>query len=288
MRFGAILPLPGTASPQDVLTFAAAAEDLGYHSVWMNSRVVRPVEMEDRHPYMPDGKPPWPPTVNWPDAMIVFSFIAAHTRRLRFGPAVVPLINTHPLILAKQAATLDLYSGGRLELGLGAGWLLEEAAALGHPLDHRSERLREAIDILRLAWSRDTFSYSGRYWVVPEVGLHPHPAQGERIPLWIGGHGQRALEIAADAGCGVFLWGGYPPEQVADYATRVHAINATVPVATLVSLTANEGRWGQVVSAMEGAGVDLVIISGRFKSAGERLDAVRRFGEELVAVADLG
>jgi probable F420-dependent oxidoreductase len=281
-----MLPIPGPASPDNVLAFATAAEELGYHSVWMNSRVVRPVEMEDRHPYMPDGKPPWPPTVNWPDAFVVFSFIAAHTRRLRFGPAVVPLINTHPLILAKQAATLDIYSGGRLELGLGAGWLLEEAAALGHPTDHRSARLREAIDILRLAWSRDTFSYSGRYWVIPEVGLHPHPAQGERIPLWIGGHGQRALEIAADASCGVFLWGGYHPDKVADHVARVRAINPEVLVATLVSLTASEGRWRQMVSEMETAGANLVVISGRFKSDEEHLDAVRRFGEELVATAD--
>jgi probable F420-dependent oxidoreductase len=286
MRFGAILPIPGPASPDNVLAFATAAEELGYHSVWMNSRVVRPVEMEDRHPYMPDGKPPWPPTINWPDAFVVFSFIAAHTRRLRFGPAVVPLINTHPLILAKQAATLDIYSGGRLELGLGAGWLLEEAAALGHPTDHRSARLREAIDILRLAWSRDTFSYSGRYWVIPEVGLHPHPAQGDRIPLWIGGHGQRALEIAADANCGVFLWGGYPPDKVADHVARVRAINPEVLVATLVSLTASEGRWREMVSEMETAGANLVVVSGRFKSADARLDAVRRFGEELVATAD--
>jgi probable F420-dependent oxidoreductase len=286
MRFGAILPVPGPASPDDVLAFAAAAEELGYHSVWMNSRVVRPVIMEDRHPYMPDGKPPWPPTENWPDAFVVFSFIAARTSRLRFGPAVVPVINTHPLILAKQAATLDAYSGGRLELGLGAGWLLEEAAAMGHPTDHRSARLREAIDILRLAWSRDTFSYSGKHWVIPSVGLHPHPAQGEKVPLWIGGHGQRALEIAADAGCGVYLWGGYPPEKVANYVTRIRAIKPDVPVATVVSLTATEGRWSQLVAEMEAAGADLVVISGRFDSAAQRLDAVRRFGEELVAAAN--
>jgi probable F420-dependent oxidoreductase len=288
VRFGAILPVPGTASPAEVLAFAAATEDLGYDSVWMNSHVVRPVEMEDRHPYTPDGKPPWAPTINWPDAFVVFSFIAAHTQRLRFGPAVVPLITTHPLILAKQAATLDAYSGGRLELGLGAGWLLEEAEALGHPTDHRSARLREAIDILRLAWSRDTFSYAGRHWVIPEVGLHPHPAQGEKIPLWIGGHGKRALEIAADASCGVFLWGGYSPAQVAEYAGRVRAINPFVAVATLVSLTANEGRWGQVVSELQGAGADLLVVSGRFTNAGERLDAVRRFGEAIVAGANVG
>lgn len=167
--------------------------------------------------------------------------------------------------------------------GLGGGWLLEEAAALGHPTDHRSARLREAIDILRLAWSRDTFSYSGRHWVIPDVGLHPHPAQGERIPLWIGGHGQHALEIAADAGCGVFLWGGYPPDKVADYVVRVRTINPEVPVATLVYLTDDEDRWSKIVLGMEEAGANLLVISGRFETDEEYLDAVRRFGEHLIA-----
>ena len=82
---------------------------------------------------------------------MVFSAIAARTGRLRFGPAVIPVITTHPLVLAKQAATLDAYSGGRLELGLGAGWMLEEVRAIDRPTDRRWRRLEETIEILRLA-----------------------------------------------------------------------------------------------------------------------------------------
>lgn len=242
MRFGAVLPIPGDASPREVIEFARVAEKLGYDSVWMNSRVVRPVSMSSRHPYTPDGVAPWPATVNWPDAFVVFSCIASVTKRLRFVPGVVPLINTHPLILAKQAATLDAYSDGRLELGIGAGWLLEEAAALGHATDHRWGRVEEAIDILRLAWSRPTFSYEGRFWRIPEVGLHPHPAQGERLPIWIGARGDRGLRVAGNKRAGLFLWGGTPPDQVADYTMRLRSIDAAAPVAVLMSLTAAPER----------------------------------------------
>ena len=98
------------------------------------------------------------------------------------APSLIPLIITDPLTLAKQAATLDVYSEGRLELGIGAGWLVEEAQALGRPTDHRLGRLEETIEILRLAWSHETFSYQGRYWSFPEVGVNPRPvAQRKRF-----------------------------------------------------------------------------------------------------------
>lgn len=96
-----------------MLEFAEAADELGYHAVYMNSRVARPVDIDSPIPYMPDGRAPWPPEINWPDAFVVFSAIAARTNRLRFGPQVIPVIVTHPLTLAKQAASLDAYSQRR-------------------------------------------------------------------------------------------------------------------------------------------------------------------------------
>jgi probable F420-dependent oxidoreductase len=280
MRFGAVLPIPGDASPHEVVEFARAAEDLGLDSVWMNVRVVRPLAMSSRHPYTPDGAPPWPPTINWPDAFVVFASIAAVTTRLRLVPGVVPLIQTHPLLLAKQAATLDAYSGGRLELGLGAGWLLEEAAALGHPVDHRWGRVEEAIDILRLAWSRPTFSYEGRFWRLPEVSLHPHPPQGERLPLWIGAKGERGIRVAARKRAGLFLWGGVSAAEVAAYATRLRAIAPTAPLAVLLSLTAGPDRRREALDDLRAAGADVVVVGGRFPTVAARLDAIGRFASD--------
>ena len=282
MRFSVVLPVPGPASPDQVLDFASTAEELGYEAVYMNSRVALPVNVESPHPYTPDGRPPWPPDINWPDTFVLLSFIAARTKRLRFGPAVVPVIVTHPLTLAKHCATLDIYSGGRLDLGLGAGWMLEEAHAVARSADHRWLRLQETIDILRLAWSSDTFSYEGRCYQIPAVGQHPHPAQGDALPIWVGGHGERALEIAARSGCGLFLWGYWPPEKVADYVRRVRAVRFGTPVATLISLTADTGHLDQTVAGMERAGADVLVLSGRFADLEQRLDAIRRFAAEFL------
>src|SRR2546428_12825160 len=137
------------------------------------------------------------------------AFVAAATERVRLGIAVVPLITTHPIRLAKQVATIDVLSKGRFELGVGGGWLVEEAQALGDPIDHPGARMEETIEILRLAWREPTFSYDGWFWKIPPVGVNPRPLQGERLPLWIGGHGGTAPRGAGEPGAGVFIWG--PP-----------------------------------------------------------------------------
>lgn len=285
MKFSLILPIPGDASPAQVLEFAEAADELGYHGVYMNSRVARPVAIESRHPYTPDGRAPWPPDINWPDAFVVFSMIAARTRNLRFGPAVTPVIVTHPLTLAKQAATLDAYSDGRLELGLGAGWMLEEAEAVDRPTDRRWRRLEETIEILRLAWTRDTFGYQGTVYRFPDVGQHPLPAQGDRVPIWIGGHGPRALEIAARYGCGIFLWSGYPTDKVGDYARRMRALSPDAPVATLVSSATPLAEFEELIKSMEEAGANMIVLSRLPVKENQHIKTITDFARRYIGSA---
>src|SRR5437879_6609088 len=193
-----MLPSYIRPSRETLLAAARTAERLGFDSVWTNSHTVVPASFKPRYPYSENGVPSWNAETDWADAMTTLGFIAAATERVRLGTAVVPLIITDPITLAKQAATVDLLSNGRFELGIGAGWLLEEGRALGHPTDHRQARLAETIEVLRLAWSRPTFSYEGRFVKIPEVGVHPQPPQGERLPLWIGGQGDEAVRIAAE------------------------------------------------------------------------------------------
>jgi probable F420-dependent oxidoreductase len=243
-----------------MLAVARMAEQLGYDSLWATTHTAIPVRFESRYPYDPSGRPAWDATTPWGDALLSLSFAAAITERVRLGPSVIPLTTTDPLTLAKQAATLDVYSGGRVELGIGAGWLVEEGQALGRPTDQRLARLEEALDILRLAWSRPTFAYNGRFGTFPEVGVNPKPLQGDRLPIWIGGQGQRAITIAAAHGCGLMLW-FVEPDAVRDYVTRFRAAGGTGPVAAAMPLAPNAGRWLELSRQYAQAGTGLLILT---------------------------
>jgi probable F420-dependent oxidoreductase len=260
MRVGPLLRNSGQPSRENMFAVARAAEALGYDSLWATTHTAIPVQFESRYPYSPTGRPSWDAKTPWGDAFVSLAFVAAVTERVRLGTSVIPLTITDPLTLAKQAATLDAYSGGRLEIGIGAGWLVEEGQALGRPTDHRSARLEEAVEILRLAWSRDTFSYEGRFWSFPEVGVNPKPQQGKELPIWIGGQGQRAVEIAARHGCGLMLWFA-EPDAVRGYHTRLRAAGGTGPVAAAMPMDPNAGRWSQLTEEYVNAGTDLLILT---------------------------
>jgi probable F420-dependent oxidoreductase len=263
VRFGLTLPNPFGPSRDSVLTVVRAAERLGFDSVWTNSHTVVPTVFAPRYPYNDTGVPPWDATSTWADAMMLLAFAAAATERVRLGVAVVPLITTNPITLAKQSATIDLLSNGRFELGVGAGWLVEEGQALGNPVDHRTARLEETIDVLRLAWSRPTFRYEGRFIKVPEVGVNPRPPQGERLPLWIGGHGDAAIKYAAARDAGLFVW-LQSAERVAEYGRKLRALRADAPLVASVWTPVNERRWDEQVTAMERAGVELLVLGRRY------------------------
>ena len=258
-----MLPTTWNPSREAVLVVARAAERLGFDSLWTNSHVAIPATFKPRYPYSETGLPAWNATTAWADAMLTLAFAAAATERIRLGVTVVPLITTDPLTLAKQAATLDLLSGGRFELGIGAGWLLEEGRALGHATDHLQERLAETLDVLRLAWTRPTVSYEGRFLRIPEVGVNPHPPQGDRLPVWIGGQGDGALRIAADGGAGLFVW-LQPPERVAEYGTKLRARRPDAPLAASVWTPVTERLWDDQIRPMEEAGVDLLVLGRRY------------------------
>jgi probable F420-dependent oxidoreductase len=273
--------LPSYIRPgrETILGVAQAAERLGFDSVWTNSHTVVPASFKPRYPYGPDGIPSWNAKTAWADAMITLGFVAGATERVRLGVAVMPLITTDPITLAKQSATIDLLSKGRFELGIGAGWLLEEGAALGHPTDHRQARLEETIDVLRLAWTKPTFSYDGRFVKIPEVGVHPQPPQGARLPLWIGGQGETAVRIAAEHDAGLFIW-LQTPERVAEYGRQLRALNAKAPLAACAWTNQDEHEWDGQVRGMEEAGVDLLVLGRRYDD--RQVSEIERFASAFL------
>jgi probable F420-dependent oxidoreductase len=263
-----------------VLGHARAVERLGFDSLWMNSHTVIPVTFAANYPYSADGRPVWNATSSWLDALTTIAFVAAATERVRLGIAVVPLITTHPVRLAKQVATIDVLSNGRFELGVGGGWLVEEAQALGNPTDHRIQRMEETIEILRRAWREPTFSYDGRFWKIPPVGVNPRPPQGERLPLWIGGHGDAALRVAVEQGAGLFIW--VPTaDKLAEYHRKLRAMSATAPLGASLPLARVEGdRWLEASLAMRDAGADLLVIGRRWDDG--TLRDLERFAKEVL------
>ncbi len=280
MRVGVYLPILSAASRDAILAYASAAEALGFDSLWTNSHIAVPVTFEPRYPYSDDHRPPWNATSTWLDAMTTLSFVAGATDRVRIGVAVVPLITTDPLTLAKQSATIDVLSNGRFELGIGGGWLTEEGRALGHPTDHRTARMEETIEILRKAWGPPTFEHAGRFWQLPPLGINPKPPQGARLPLWIGGHGDEAVRIAAENDAGLFIWLPRRPELLAEYHRKLRARSGAGPLAASLILAEAEGRWLEASREMRDAGADLLVIIRRYDPGA--IDDLTRFAEEVL------
>src|SRR3954447_1671617 len=193
MRIGAKLPNSGPLSA-DIPATAATLERAGFDSLWVADHIVMPETIESRYPFAADGRASWPTDTPYVDALIALALAAAVTTRVRLGTAAPVLPQRNPVQLAKQAASIDVASGGRLELGVGAGWLAEEVAALNVPFERRGARMDEWIAILRECWSGRTNARRSDFYDLPE-GVLCLPAPSE-IPLLIGGHSPAALRRA--------------------------------------------------------------------------------------------
>jgi probable F420-dependent oxidoreductase len=259
LHVGVVLPRGG-ADGVALREVAVAAEDLGYSSIWSTEHIAIPMEIRSRYPFSDDGIPSFRADAKWFEGMITLGFAAAVTSRIRLGTAVIPLFNRDPLSLAKQAATVDCLSGGRLELGLGAGWLAEEAAVLGHPSDRRGQRLDEAIDLLRTAWVEHPVEHHGEFYDVPPVGVSPKPIQGADIPIWIGGASPAALRTTVSRAQGNIVW-AQDLAEIERLVDELKQARADVQVAAAIYYHEDYGRSTERAFAVAGLGVDRIMLS---------------------------
>jgi probable F420-dependent oxidoreductase len=202
MRIGAKLPNSGPLSLElGIPAMARALEDAGVDSVWVADHVVLPRRIESHYPFAADGRATWPTDSPYLEVLIALALAAAATERVMLGTAALVLPLRNPVMFAKQAASIDVASGGRLELGVAAGWLEEEFAALDTPFAGRGTRLVEWIAIARECWSGAPGARSSENYVLPaDVLCLPVPAHP--IPLLIGGHSDVALGRAGRIGDG--------------------------------------------------------------------------------------
>lgn len=198
MEYGIQLPHVGPfATPEAITVVSRKAEELGYHSIWVSDHIITPRKIDS--PY-PGGRYPVQP--EWPflEPVSTLLYAAAVTQRVRLGTSVLVITQRQPVLLAKQLATLDVLSGGRLIFGAGAGWMKEEFQALNVPFANHGPRMAEYLEVIRRCWTEDDPSFEGRYYQLGDVGFYPKPTQKPHPPIWVGGWADGALRRVAEYG----------------------------------------------------------------------------------------
>jgi probable F420-dependent oxidoreductase len=216
MRVGLhALGIGAGARPDVIRAVAIAAETVGFATLWVGEHVVLVDQPTSRYPYAADGHMAVPADADWLDPLLGLSLIAAATTIIGLATGVLLLPEHNPVVAAKQAATLDVLSGGRLTLGIGIGWSAEEYAALGVPFARRGHRTAEYVAAMRTLWADDVASFAGEYTRFDSIRVNPKPVRDRRIPIVIGGNADASLARVAAFGDG---WYGFnvPVATVAD------------------------------------------------------------------------
>jgi probable F420-dependent oxidoreductase len=234
MRYGIALPNYGAlAAPATLVRIARRAEALGVDSVWVSDHLLAPVGVRSVYPY--DRRPnPTPGDMgvieHFYEPLATLAFLAGATSRVRLGVSAYVVPYRPPAVTAKQVATLDVLSGGRLLLAVGVGWLREEFEALGVPFAGRGRRTDEYLAVCRALWTEEVASFTGRTVQLPEVRGGPKPVQRPHPPLWIAGNSAAARARAARLGQGWHAIDLSPDELaplVADLRARAEAEGRT-------------------------------------------------------------
>lgn len=184
MKFGLILPNFGAIAGGDTIRQSALlAEELGYDSVWTTDHVLMPSSMPE-------------PYGNLVESLIALSVAASVTERVQLGTSIIVTPQREPVLLAKQLASIDAVSGGRLILGAGVGWLEQEFAYLNANFENRGARFDEGLALSRTLWSGQG-RFRGEFTTIEEALFSPFPAKGGDLPIWIGGNSDLAIRRAA-------------------------------------------------------------------------------------------
>ncbi|WP_042425758.1 LLM class F420-dependent oxidoreductase [Streptacidiphilus anmyonensis] len=236
------------ARPEVIRAVATAAEAQGFARLWCGEHVVLVDAPDSRYPYSADGRIAVPADADWLDPLLALSFAAAVTSRIGLATGVLLLPEHNPVVVAKQAATLDVLSAGRFSLGVGAGWSAEEFAALGVPFGGRGRRTDEYLAAMRTLWSEDPASFVGEFTRFDAIRVNPKPLRGGRLPVLAGGNSDAALRRAATLADG---WYGF----------NVPAADVPARIAVLADACARHGRGLDeltvAVALSDGAPADL-------------------------------
>jgi probable F420-dependent oxidoreductase len=288
VKFGLMFANTGPfATAKGARAIATAAEDAGFESIWTVEHVVVPVGYESQYPYDASGKMPAGEKTDIPDPLIWLSFVAAATTTIKLGTGILIAPQRNPLVLAKEVATLDKLSDGRLLLGVGVGWLEEEFDALGVPFAGRGKRLDEYVAAMRTLWADGEAEFSGEFTSFPPVVARPKPPSGS-VPVVIGGHSEAAARRAGRLGDGFFPGKGSNDRlrELFDIMRAAALDNDRDPDAIELTTGGAAAFAPDPVDALrelEALGVSRVVIPPLSFDPDAIGDALKQFGENVIA-----
>jgi probable F420-dependent oxidoreductase len=279
MRFGVFHVSPSSGA--DPAIIAKHAEDLGFESYWVADHTILPIKSSVPYPAAGAGGEP---DYLWqiPDPLIALTRASAATRRIMLGTGICLVAERHPILLAKQVATLDDLSGGRVLFGIGGGWNPEECTILGGDFEHRWSQVKDYIAAMKVLWTEHASEYHGRYVSFPAVRCYPKPARKPHPPILLGSvNNPRALRRVAE-------WGdGWMPvvQSVEEFANGVERISALAkasgrdPASMDFTVFGRPGQWRteQEIGALARVGAGRVT----FWLEQLKLDGIRRELDEL-------
>ncbi len=280
MKFGLFgLNMHPCVAPEAIAAVARAAEDAGLDSFWGGEHIALPDP--------PATTSPMPPHTVFVDLCATIAFAAAHTRTLRFGTGIMILPLRNPVVLAKQLASIDVISGGRLIFGVGISNIECEYKAVGMPYDHKGKRAEEAIAVMKALWSMERAAFRGRFFSLEGVRAEPRPIQKPAPPIIFGGKTAYAFSRTARLGDG---WFGYGLD-LTTTASSISGIQAACRKYQRsfdqieISITPKIYPSPDLAQEYAQLGVARLIISPRARDVGDMLRAVEQVGRELVGKA---
>ena len=278
MSIGISTPLP--AYKVNAAVTASKAEELGFDSIWYAEHPVMPVHTTSPFAGSADGVIP-ETYAHFADPFIALAQASGATRTIKLATGITLIPERNPLVLAKAVSTLDLFSGGRFILGIGAGWLREETEVMGGDFEHRWSQTRESILAMKEMWTKDEAEFHGTYYDFPPVKVFPKPAQKPHPPVLLGGMARNVFRRIIAWGDG-WLPNRVTPSLVEDGRAQLDALAGEAgrdPASISISVYGQEADL-DLIRSFRDAGADRVVVR---TAATDTAEAMAR---ELERIAD--
>jgi probable F420-dependent oxidoreductase len=278
------------ASPDQWVELTQVAEAAGFAQVSLSDHVFYPAKLDSSYPYSATGEPIFPPETPWPDVWVMTGALAAVTQRIMFSTHVYVLPARNPFVVAKAVGTAAHLSGGRVLLGVGAGWMREEFVQLEQPFERRGARMEEQIAVLRTLWRGGMVEHHGEFYDFDRLEMSPAPPAP--VPILVGGHSETALRRAARIGDG---WMGvyYGLDELKAIVERLqgyrHEYGAADRPFEIQASVVDRPPTPEVCAELAEAGVTTLVTSAwmmaglQFAPLDENIRALERFGEQYIA-----